>query len=884
MMPRTVRYAARKTLIEGGGVLMRLSVAMAVVCLSVIGLAVADEVRASIRKPTNIPAGDLASALQTLAKDRNFQVVYVSEEVNHIHTQGAVGEYTSDEALKQLLKGSGLTYRYLDEKTITVTRASTRSSTSSSDARSPTTPPSSSGDNPNQRGGSLWDRFPLAQADQRVAASTPAVEKKEQASNKESVGLQEVVVTAQKRTENLLDVPVPVTAIDAQSLVDSNQFRLQDYYTNVPGLSVSPGNLRGDPILTIRGITTGGDFTNPTVGIVLDDVPLGTSTGLGAGGPAIDLDPSDLMRVEVLRGPQGTLYGASSIGGLLKYVTTDPSTDGVSGRVQAGIENVHNGAQLGYSARVSANVPLSDTLAFRASGYTRQDPGYVDDIVNGQRGVNESDVYGGRLSALWRPSERFSLKLSALFQDIKVYGSPNVEPDLGDLKQSAVPGTGTLNKNTQFYSATLTVNLGRSILTSLSGYSVNKISDSFDSTPLFGSLAQTLFGVTGAPELEQIESKKFSQEIRLSTPIGQTVEWLLGAFYTHEDTAYVESVLAANFNTGAVVGTLQNSDSFPSTYDEYAAFTDLTFHATERFDVQLGGRESKNRQSYMETIIGAVDPIFYLSPSPVVNPEEVTKDNSFTYLVTPQFKVSPGLMVYARLASGYRVGGPNTTALLFHLPPHFDPDKTQNYELGAKGDFLNNKLSFDASVYYINWKDIQLQLLTPSLATYFGNASRAKSEGTEISVESRPLTGLKIGAWISLNDAVLTSGFPPASAAYGISGDRLPNAARFSGSLSLEQDFHLSSRVTGFVGGSIAYVSNREGVFTQTPERQNFPAYAKMDLRAGAKYELWSVNLYVNNVADRRGVLAGGVGGLVNPMAFILIQPRTTGLSISRTF
>src|SRR5262249_5755426 len=151
------------------------------------------------------------------------------------------------------------------------------------------------------------------------------------------------------------------TAISGSALVENNQLRLQDYYTKIPGLSVTPQDLRGAPTLAVRGITTG-DGTNPTVGVVVDDVPYGSSTNLWGGSLAPDIDPSDLAHVEVLRGPQGSLYGASSMGGLLKSVTVDPSTDGMSGRVQVGVSSVHNGDENGYNLRGAVNVPLAHSL------------------------------------------------------------------------------------------------------------------------------------------------------------------------------------------------------------------------------------------------------------------------------------------------------------------------------------------------------------------------------------------------------------------------------------------------------------------------------------------------------------------------------------------
>ena len=255
--------------------------------------------------------------------------------------------------------------------------------------------------------------------------------------------LAEVVVTAEKRAERLQDVPVPVTAINTDSLLENNLVRLEDYYTSVPGLSLTSSTF-GQPSVIIRGITTGaGTLTNPTVGIVVDDVPYGSSTPLGGGAIVPDIDPSDLARVEVLRGPQGTFYGASSIGGLIKFVTVDPSTEALTGRVQADGNYIHNGPDAGYGLRGSINIPLSDTWAMRASGFFRHDPGYITDVLTDTRGVNREEDYGGRLSALWKPSDDVSLKLGALFQDSRRYGLSGIDTGSNpeDLSQTAIPNT-----------------------------------------------------------------------------------------------------------------------------------------------------------------------------------------------------------------------------------------------------------------------------------------------------------------------------------------------------------------------------------------------------------------------------------------------------------
>lgn len=822
---------------------------------------------------------DLSGALKAFAVQSHREIFFAPELARGRISKGVNGKYDDLRALKIILEGTGLDFSVTTSNAILVRDPMSKSEGSRASGTPVTSANTEAADPPVRM--TQGARIQTAENANLSTADSAG------SSGYDKAGLNEIIVTAQKRTERLQDVPIPVTVLNADTLVDRNQIRLQDYFTSVPGLSVTPSDF-GGPQLTLRGLTTGG-FSSPTVGITVDDVPYGSSSSLASGQEAPDIDPSDLERVEVLRGPQGTLYGASSLGGLVKFVTVDPSTDAVSGRVQAGISSVYNGAELGYNFRAAVNVPLSDTLAVRASGFTRVDPGYIDNVLTGQNGINEVRAEGGRLSALWRQSPNLSLKVSALVQHFTSDGSPQVErlPGLTDLQQDFVRGAGESSHDVQAYSAILKAKIGSVDLTAVSGYSVNRFSESLDDTSALGTYTNMEFGVTGTPLISHVDTKKLTQEVRLSSPIGQGVEWLVGAYYNHEKSPSSEDLLATTPLTGEVVGSWVHIAD-PSTFTEYAAFADVTVHFTDQFDLQVGGRESQNRQDYSETFTGPYATFFLGKPVPFdAAPEARTKDNSFTYLITPRFKLSPDFMLYARLASGYRPGGPNVTTGAF-VPPHFNPDTTRNYELGAKGDMLNHTLSFDASLYYIDWKDIQLQLINPSSGVeYFANGSKAKSQGLEFSLMSRPLPGLAISAWVTWADAVLTEDLPSTSAADGASGDRLPYGSRFSGSVSLQQDFPLGYSVHGFIGGSASYVGDREGVFASifsaSPQRQIFPAYARMDLRGGAKYESWAVNLFVNNLADKRGLLTGGLGTTV-PAAFTYIQPRTVGLSVSKTF
>jgi outer membrane receptor protein involved in Fe transport len=868
-----------------GNVCRTLAISVFTTLLAAGTLTFADAIARGISYDLNIPSEDLTAALQSFAIASHHKLLYRAELTAGKTSQALKGRFTAQEAIEALLSGTDLTFEITGSSVVLI---KDRSDRKTGDLREEGTLPASAPSSQSSGG----QRFLLAQGNSTATstntsapatnAGIPSQDSSSVSSGSERSGLSEIIVTAEKRAERLQDVPVPVAVLMAQDLVDSNRLRLVDYYSSVPGLSVVPGSSSaGGQTISIRGITTGAG-SNPSVGYTIDDVPYGSATGLGDGDRVPDLDPSDLARVEVLKGPQGTLYGASSMGGLIKFVTVDPSTDGLSGRVEAGLDGVYNGISPGYNYRAAINVPLSDTLAIRLSGFTREDPGYTDNPVLHEEGVNEQHVSGGRFAAWWRPSEDFSLKVNALYQGFNADGVNDVTPGLGDLQQNYIRGTGGNSGNLEAYSATLTAKLGNVNLTALSGYNRQHGRGVTDLSYEFGALTQQAYGVGGAGLTNEFDTGRFTQEIRLSGSIGNRVDWRLGGVYTHEDTTITQEIPAINPTSGAVVAVGYVS-TFPSTYTESAAFGDLTFHITDQFDVQAGLRQSEISQTIQTT---TVEPLFTGSTVPIVGATENAAAHPLTYLLTPRFKVSEDLMVYARFASGYRVGGGNGSlcTVYTNISCQYKPDKTQNYEVGAKGDFLDHMLSLDASLYYINWNDIQLEAIDPvSHLSYTTNASRAKSQGVELSVQARPLTGLTVAAEGTYDDAVLTQTFPAVVTLFGPSGARLPYTSRFSGSVSIDQKFPIGS-VTGSVGGLVSYVGDRLGGFagTDSVPRQDLPAYVRTDLHLGAEYGTWTYHFFVNNVFDRRGLLEGPLETF--PPALLYIQPRTIGMNVAKTF
>ena len=705
----------------------------------------------------------------------------------------------------------------------------------------------------------------------------------------------EVVVTAEKRSERLEDVAAPVTALNTEALSQSGQVRLQDYFQQIPGLSLdSEGD--GQTQIVIRGVATS-PISNPAVGIVIDDVPFGSTTAQGLGNLLVpDLDPADLSQIEVLKGPQGTLYGASSLGGLVKYDTADPSTARFSGRLAAGVDGAIDGG-VGYEVRGGLNIPLHDTLALSVSGFSRRTPGYVDNVVNAASDVNTENAQGGHAALLWRPDKDASLRLALLIQHTHGDGFEGAgttydqEPLYGDLHQSQPPGSGVFDTLVQLYSATGKVNLHFAELTAITGYGIDdyRASPSF---PEYGDLATLVTatadspGVDGAVLKDKYETKKLTQEVRLASPTGGRFDWLVGGFYDHEASPLNQAVEAVDAVTGRTAALIANFN-FPTVYEEWAAFGDGTVHITDRLSLEGGVRYSQNHQAYHEEDDYAAA---FETPPQLFSVKE--NDSSTTFQVTPSYKLARDTLLYARIASGYRPGGVNTDiAPDSGVPQTYHADTTLNYEVGAKGRLLGRRLSYDLSLFDVEWSDIQIQLRDPATQlVYFANANKARSTGAEASLQYAPLPDTRISLNGSYDVAELTEPLPPGGGVGG-AGARLPYSTRFQGNVSVDRDFPLPAGWTGTGGGALGYVGRRYEAFANDPAelRPTLPSYTRVDLRLSARRDLWLVSLYINNLTDTRGALStqsqGGTTATVTSIYnTVYIQPMTVGATVQRRF
>jgi iron complex outermembrane receptor protein len=705
----------------------------------------------------------------------------------------------------------------------------------------------------------------------------------------DSDALATIVVTAEKREEPLKDVPMSVTALSGDSLDKLQARDFTDYAALVPGLSITssqPGLTR----LTLRGQNSGG--VGSTVAVYLDESPFGSSNALLNGSIITgDFDTWDLQRIEVLRGPQGTLYGANSEGGLLKFVSTAPVLGKFSGQAEVNGESVSDGGN-GGAVRAVVNLPIGDKLALRVSGYDQDVAGYIDDAALGKKDLNDGHKEGGRAALLYAPTDDLSIHLTATSQQTKYNGTNSVDIDPatlqplhGDLTQQRTLGEASEAKY-ENYNATIDWNAGPFSVLSTTSYGILNFDYVSDATSLQAAPGVTYgeaLGGIGLNEDNNAGLKKFTQEIRLASPSTNQLEWQVGGYYTRETGMLVQHVNGVGIPTtpagNPYAGLVLETVVLDSSYKETAGFANLTYHFNSQFDIQAGGRYSSNKQSATESVGG---PLLGGGTQAFTIP---STGDVFTYSFAPRWHVDANTMVYARLATGYRPGGPNAEPIAPPpgFPQTYGADKTVNVELGVRSAQLDGRLSIDVAAFRVDWKDIQLFEVVDNLGVN-ANGGKARSQGVEWTFGYVPMHGLTLNWSGAYTDAKLTS---PAPSVNGNSGDPLAYAPKWGTSLDGEYDWDLFANYKGFVGAVWSYVGTRSTDFASSPTggQLELPSYNTFEARVGLDSAHYRVMLYGKNLGDKRGITsyvstgAPGPGGELTP-----IRPRTIGLTLTAKF
>jgi outer membrane receptor protein involved in Fe transport len=727
--------------------------------------------------------------------------------------------------------------------------------------------------------------------------------------------MQEVVVTANKRNERLHDVAMGITAVTGADLQTRQDLDFIDFANQVPGFNVEQAGVPGWNREILRGQNSGG--AGASVATVIDDMPLSFSgSDSNAAFTSTNPDTYDLQRVEVLKGPQGTLYGAAAEGGVVKFVTNPPDLTAFHAGAEVGADEVAHGGD-GGSGKGYLNIPFWDgKAALRLTGFYEDIPGYVSNPNLGEHDANRVDRSGGRASLLLEPTSDLTVRLTAshqetraaAFGDEEVEGTP-VGPSTSSSRFDLVKGytfNTVLPQNEKgqvsYYLGDVEYNLHWAKFSSLTSY--GKVENTFnrdfsilgvgyglDYGTYFGDV---LFGHPVGLGVRQLENlNKFNQEFRLasepdSTVFGLKIDWVGGLYLTRENTdfnQFADFYALTPADTGAsVITSLPGGGAhFPSSFDEAAAFGQIDYHLTPRIDVAVGGRVGYDVEELQTTTFCCV-----IDGSGGLQPKYTHYEQPDTWSVSPRWQVTDDTLLYLRFATGYRPGGPNLVPP--GAPPgynyYYQSDSTMNYEAGVRSEFFHHLLSVDLAAFYIDWSNIQIlsEFTAANGASYgaTGNAGSASSTGLEYNVGLRPYPGLSLSLIGALTDAHLTQSAPGLGAYHG---QDLAYVPKWSNTLDIDYRWTIANGMKAFVGGVYFFEGSRYTDFSTsafTDPHTKLPSYQTLAVQGGLKTGRYTLEVYAKNLTDARGISSyAGTDGFNNTGTVDLITPRTVGVRLA---
>ncbi|WP_332769470.1 TonB-dependent receptor [Phenylobacterium sp.] len=702
--------------------------------------------------------------------------------------------------------------------------------------------------------------------------------------------VEEVIVTATKREESVRDVSGGVSAVSGAQLEAIGAQGFADYITRTPGVvfnEFQPGTSH----VVIRGVATsaGNVQGQGTTGYYINEIPL-TEPGWTIVIP--DIDAFDVDRVEILRGPQGSLFGSASMGGAVNYVARKADAGAFDAALEATLAKTRN-ADFSHAAKAMVNVPLIDgKLAVRGVVAFRQDQGYLDNVGIGKDGSSDVAVSGGRLSVVWTPSDATELSWLSLYQKTEADDAPYRNPAIGDLKRSTAFAEINVT-DVEIHSLRLDHDFGFATFTALGAYQKKAQDFAFDFTPYRGfynadlglNLTSPLYIESGG------ESTGKSLEVRLASKDAERFEWLVGAMYFESDKFLYEQIgaagAAAAFNaspvfgagSGAVIapgGEVFNTFQTDLKAKESALFGEATFHFTPTLKLTAGGRLFKTEIDSVSTQFG-----FSTFPGPPGLTPTKDKQDGFSPKVSLTYTPNDDLMIYGLYSEGFRFGTPNIQGLsAFPVPAGSKSDALTNYELGVRANLLDDSLLLDVTAFYIDWQDIQLRLLTPDNFNYAANGGSAVIKGLEVSATYRPVRQLELQSTVTYMEARLDE--PLFILFYGTApkGAHLPGSADWS--VSNTAVYHFEGAYSPTLTLAHRYLSSgisdlNSAVPGIAPNIQG--DYNLIDLRLRGQFGPTAITLFGSNLGDERGVTR--TLPEANGLSQGLVRPRTFGVTFN---
>ena len=727
-----------------------------------------------------------------------------------------------------------------------------------------------------------------------VLPSVALAQVEENNQQNEQVTYEKIEVTTSRRVQTIQDVPASVVAVRPEEFILSGNVSLADVVGYAPGFHINQTEgQRGRGQISARGVNQQSDTA--VTAIYLDDVPMTSNSGFASGGSLyFDGMLGDIERIELIKGPQGTLYGSTAIAGAVRYITKDPALDSARGSVSANLSTTKEGG-FNQTYRGFASIPLvEDTLGLTVAGFSLKDDGYVDQ-VDGATGevikenANKSDDYGYSADLLYKPSDKLKVRVKGLKQKTSFgigsavrLASLDKEEAFGKFTSD---GAGYNNSEQSLLSASLNYEFDSLTLNATSShvsYETNKAEDYL----FYAALLEPLFElepgtITAMPFTNFKESEKTVHELRLTSNTQGNIEWLAGLFYTNESTENQQLMLGVGlpdeFNPVALA-------SFPSEYKELAAYGNVTYYITPEFDITAGMR-------YSSTELG----LDFLQDGILVGGYADQKlatadDNVQTYLFAARYRPSKDTSFYARAASGYR---PASSILTISDPitgeqlsqSILKQDDLWSYELGVKGDMNNGAFRYDTSLWYIDWQNFQTSV------TYFGLTTDGNAEdgitayGFDSALTFQASRDLVFNTNIAYSNSTLNSDEP---GLYGLAGAQVPRIPKWTFSANAVYDFEVLANWQSWLTAGLRYVGSAPSAFENgaadiSQYNIDSDAYTMLDMSASFESDNILISLYVKNLTDNDAYVSYVANDSVGVIA-VPLQPRTIGASLTYSF
>ena len=695
-----------------------------------------------------------------------------------------------------------------------------------------------------------------------------------------------IVVTAQQRAQNLQDVPFSVSAIGGDRLERLGGEGFETFAQRIPGLQLST-YATGTTQLAMRGVSTGLDSADRpqqgvTVGLYLDD----TQLSMSANNP--DLQLFDLERVEVLRGPQGTLFGAGATSGVIRLISRKPRFDVFEGSLSTEVSTT-KGGDVNYTFRGVGNIPLGDKAALRAVGYFDRFDGFMDNAFIGRENTDVIETYGGRAALLVEPTEGFNILTKVIYQKREAQDESwwDLNSPFPDRNMAALePG------DNEIVIADLSVeyDFGAVVMTAVSSYT-DRTRRTFGESDGFPTFIGAPLGLLSTELLPTISMQdRFTQELRFASATEGPLEWVAGGFFSTGDrtltqTLDIPGVEDAGFAPLGETFNVQTDRVFQSLFDfesrQFAFFVDATYYLTEKLSVAAGVRYADYKQDAFIDFRGLV-----ASPNEIL--EQTTKEDVFNPRFNVSYDVDEDRKVYFQAAQGFRLGGVNEPVPLttcaddlaaFGItdgPGAFESDSLWNYEAGLKSQFNEGRVTFNVAAFLIDYSDIQTSTRLDCAFNIVDNAGELQSRGVEVEFSAELAEGLSAGFSTTYTDSELTS----SESQLGSDGDRAPFVPRWAANAFIDYvtpvngDWNL---VTGF---DVQYVGERQDEFDA--DRADFlPSYATGAARISLENDNLTLDFFVDNLWNERArfsQVTWPFGFNQDVVRVTVNRPRTIGL------